>query len=186
MTLEIYSTVLTIGLGGVALATLITILGYFLSASVQQQLLLIDYFTYIKAIGVLAITATLGALFYQFYYATPVCELCWWQRIFMFPIDIVVLVSLMHLVRVNHIIVGILAGFGAAFALYHYYYHFQIFVLGKTLSLPCNAYGLLPACTSSPIVIFGFVTIPLMALIVFVSILALVFLAHKVSDNQRN
>jgi disulfide bond formation protein DsbB len=186
MTLEIYSTALTIGLGGIALATLVTIFGYFLLPAFRQRLLQINYFTYIKTIGVLAITATLGALFYQFYYATPVCELCWWQRIFMFPIDIVVLVSLMYLVRVNHIIVGILASFGAAFALYHYYYHFQIFVLGKTLSLPCNAYGLLPACTSSPIVIFGFVTIPLMALVVFVSILALVFLAHKVSNNQGN
>lgn len=185
MTLELYSTLITIGLGVIALATTVVALGYYSVPVIKKKLLAVDYFDYLKLIGVIAITATLGALIYQFYYATPVCELCWWQRIFMFPIDIVVIVSLLYLVRVNHVIIGILASIGAMFAAYHYYYHFQIFVLGKTLSLPCNAYGLLPACTSSPIVIFGFVTIPLMSLVVFLSVLALVFLAHKVTTLKK-
>jgi disulfide bond formation protein DsbB len=179
MSLELYSTILAIGTISLFLGVTFALMGYLISPKLRSGLKGFEYFTYLKIIGVVAIVSTLGALLYQFVYETPVCELCWWQRIFMFPIDIVVIVSLFYLVRVNHVIVGILALLGAAFASYHYYYHFQIFVLGKTLSLPCGAYGLLPACTNSPIVIFGFVTIPLMALLVFASIVGLTFLAHR-------
>ena len=175
-----YSTILTLGVFALVLLVVIISLCYFLVPTIKVQLLKIDYFSYIKVIGLIAIAATLSTLAYQFYYETPVCELCWWQRIFMYPIDIVALVSLLFLIRGNHIVIGALASIGAAFAGYHYYYHFQIFVLGKTLSLPCSGYGLLPACTSSPIVIFGFVTIPLMGLLTFLGIVVLTLFAHRV------
>lgn len=184
MTLELYSTFLTLGVLAIGAAIFACGVGYALFERVRAALDAVDYFTYMKAIGALAIIATLGALTYQFYYETPVCELCWWQRIFLFPIDVIALVSIMYMVRVNHIIVGILATIGAAFASYHYYYHFQILVLGKTLSLPCSGYGLLPACTSSPILTFGFVTIPLMGLIVFLALIFLSFLAQRANTTR--
>ena len=181
MTLIQYSTFLTIGVFGLSLFVATICVGYLLVPKMRVRLLRMDYFSYLKIISLIAIAATLSTLTYQFYYETPVCELCWWQRIFMYPIDIVVLVSLVYLLRMNHIIIGILATIGCAFASYHYYYHFQIFVLGKTLSLPCSGYGLLPACTNSPIVIFGFVTIPLMGVLAFLCIIILTMFAHRVS-----
>ena len=186
MTLEIYSTVLTIGLGGIALTILMTIFGYFLLAPIRQRLLQIDYFTYIKTIGVFAITATLGALFYQFYYATPVCELCWWQRIFLYPVSVITFVALWYRTRETHVTVGILALGGFWYACYHYYYHFQAFVLGKTLSLPCSYGGLMPACTDSPVLVFGFITIPFMGIMIFGSMLIVSGLAYVASKRLEN
>jgi hypothetical protein len=67
---------------------------------------------------------------------------------------------------------------GLFFAGYHYYYHFQAFVLGRTVSLPCDLGGLLPACTESPILIFKFITIPFMAVVAFLAIFVLSAVAH--------
>jgi disulfide bond formation protein DsbB len=84
----------------------------------------VPYFTYLKIIGLIAIASTTFAMTYQLYYELDVCILCWWQRIFIFPIDIVILVSIWKKIRGNHIITGLLALGGTFFAGYHYYYHF--------------------------------------------------------------
>ncbi len=122
---------------------------------------------------------------YQLYYELRVCELCWWQRIFMFPIDVVVLVSLWKKVRTNHLIIGILAAFGTFFAGYHYYYHFRAWVLGEDVILACATGGLLPACTEHEgVLTFGFITIPFMALVVFLSIGILSYICHRLSKTK--
>jgi disulfide bond formation protein DsbB len=110
-------------------------------------------------------------------YQTPVCELCWWQRIFLYPTSVITLVALWFKTRETHVTVAILSALGLYIACYHYYYHFQGYVLGKTLSIPCSFGGLLPACTNSPILVFGFVTIPFMGIMIFASLLILTFCA---------
>jgi disulfide bond formation protein DsbB len=102
-----------------------------------------------KIIGVIAILATTFAMIYQLYFELDVCILCWWQRIFIFPIDIVVIVSLWKKIRGNHFITGLLGMGGLFFASYHYYYHFMSYVMGQAVSMPCEVGGLLPACTSN-------------------------------------
>lgn len=179
MTLEQYSVFLTFALGALSLAVVVSVLAYLFSKQAREHLHEVGYFTYIKLIGLFAIIATVGALVYQFVYQTPVCEYCWWQRIFMFPIDIIALTTVWYQTKNNETSIGILAAIGAVFAAVHYYFHVQVAVLGNILSLPCSSVGIIPSCTETPVLIFGFVTIPLMALIVFVTILWLVFLARK-------
>jgi disulfide bond formation protein DsbB len=91
-----------------------------------------------KVISIIAISATTFAMIYQIHYELLVCILCWWQRIFIFPIDIVVVVTLWKRIRGNHLITGLLATGGLFFALYHYYYHFMSYVMGQTVSMPCE------------------------------------------------
>lgn len=98
---------------------------YFWSKSFREKLQKVEYFTYMKMIGTIAILSTTFAMIYQLYFELPVCVLCWWQRIFIFPIDIIVLVTLWKKIRGNHIITGILSLIGLFFAGYHYYYHFM-------------------------------------------------------------
>ena len=181
MDINQYSVVLTIAITLLGVATLGIILGYLFVPKVRARLFAINYFQYLQAIGLIALISTVGALTYQLVYMTPVCSLCWWQRIFMFPVEIIIGVALVFRNKTAHITIAIMAGFGIFFASYHYFYHFMAFVLDKELELPCTAYGLLPACTDSPILVFGFVTIPLMALIAFISILTLSLIAQKVS-----
>ena len=181
MTMPTFSLILSTGVLIILAATTLTILGYFFSKKAKSFLLKQDYFNYIKIIGALAISSTVLALIYQLYYLLPVCILCWWQRIFIFPIDIVALTSVYMRNKMNHITIAILALFGAGIAAYHYYYHFQAWVLGNVVSLPCEQGGLLPGCIeNNGVLTFGFVTIPFMALVVLLSIMWLCFIADQV------
>jgi len=179
MSLELYSTFLSVAVLALFLITLISILLYLVSPKHRISYSKVGYYTYIKLAGLVAIVSTLGALTYQFGYGTPVCEYCWWQRIFMFPIDIIALVTIWKQITYNEIVIMILAAIGSLFAAFHYYFHFQVAVLDNILSMPCSAVGIIPSCTETPVLIFGFITIPLMALVGFITILWLAFLAKK-------
>ncbi len=179
MSLATYSVVLSTLVLLLGAATLLSVLGYYSSPVIRAKLTAVSYITWIKLLGLFAGLATLGSLTYQFVYATPVCPLCWWQRIFMFPLEIIILVSLYTRTKGNHLITGILASIGLPIAAYHYYGHYQKYVVGNPFLLPCSTNPLEPSCSNSPIVTFDFITIPFMALIVFATIIWLSYLAHK-------
>ena len=177
-----YSEILALASLALGAAVIISFVGYFTSTTMRARLTAISYEKYLKAIAFLAIGSAAGALIYQYYYETPVCVLCWWQRIFMFPVGVIALVALRYKEKAAHISSAILAFIGSLFALRHYYGHFQIHVQKNAdYVMTCDAYGGgLPDCASTTLVqTFGFVTIPLMALIGFVAIMWLCFLAHK-------
>ncbi len=178
MDLNQFSLLIIVAVSAVFVFEIFALTLYACSRQVRTQLQNIPYTYYLLAIGALSLASTVGALIFQLWYLTPVCELCWWQRVFMFPITIIVGVALYSKDRFAHITTGILTLIGGFYAAYHYYYHYQGLVLGKTLSLPCSTFGLLPSCTDSAILIFGFVTIPLMALLSFGALLILMYLAH--------
>lgn len=182
MNIDQFSALLSAGLIIISLLTIVSLVAYVAYAPARKALLDVPYSTYLKCIGLLAVTSTIMVLVYQFYYLTPVCAYCWWQRIFMFPIDIVIATALYYKTKYSEVTVVILAAFGTFFAAYHYYYHYQVIVLDNPLSMPCSSIGIVPSCTESPVLVFGFITIPLMALVVFVTILWLCFLARKTSD----
>ena len=184
MTLELYTDILSAGILAVSILCGGTLLAWFVSENAREKLVSVSYFGYIKALGLLAVSATIFALVYQYLYDTPVCELCWWQRIFMFPIDIVALMAIIFADRKAHYSILVLAAWGLMIAAYHYYYHFSIFVMGRELTLSCSGYGTLPSCTDTPVISFGFMTIPGMAMLVFVCIIFLGILAHMVNERD--
>lgn len=175
MSIGLYSTILTVGSIGIFLSLGALVL----FPGLRKQFDTISYFQWISYLLLLALAAILASLTYQLVYRTPVCELCWWQRIFLYPIPIIALVGFWKRTIETHITAAILASHGLFYALYHYYYHFQGFVLGNKLSLPCSYGGLMPACTDSPVLVFGFVTIPFMGIMVFGSVLMIAWLAAK-------
>lgn len=180
MEMTLYSLILSVGALTIFAVTIITFFSYVSSENIRKKLSNIDYFTYMKLIGAIAILSTTFALTYQLYYDLQVCILCWWQRIFIFPIDIVVIVTLLKKIRGNHLTTGILALIGLFFAGYHYYYHFIGWVLKLPVYLPCEQGGLLPACTDHDgVLTFGFVTIPGMAVCVLTAMVWLSYLASR-------
>ncbi len=179
MDIEIYSSFLSVALFAIALPLVIGLVAYLLIPSARSAILKYRYESFLMAIGLLSLLSIGGALLYQLVYQTPVCELCWWQRIFLFPISVVAFVAAWCKTREAHFTTAILALFGLGYALYHYYYHFQGLVLGNMLALPCSSGGLFPACTESPILTFGFITIPFMGILVFASMLILAFFAYE-------
>ncbi len=177
-----YSQILALFTLALAALTILSFLAFLFHAPSRARLTTYSYDTFLTLIAAIALSATIGALIYQYYYETPVCVLCWWQRIFLFPIGIIALVALRFKERAAHITTAILSLFGLRFALEHYYGHFQIYVQENTeYVMTCDSYnGDLPSCASNTLVeVFGFITIPFMGIVAFIAMLWLCFLAHK-------
>lgn len=116
------------------------------------------------AAWVVALTATLGTLFFSEVMKFAPCALCWYQRIGMYPLVAVLSVALW----VKDEKVGRYAwpfvGFGLFVALYHNLVYYG--VISESLT-PCT--GGVP-CTERHIEWLGFVTIPLLSLLAFLFI----------------
>jgi ABC-type bacteriocin/lantibiotic exporter with double-glycine peptidase domain len=96
MTLDAYSTILVIGSIAMFLALLGASVAYFASRTTREKLERIPYERYIAALAAVSITSIVGSLIFQLVYETPVCELCWWQRIFLYPVSVISLVALWY------------------------------------------------------------------------------------------
>lgn len=99
----------------------------------------------------------------------------------MFPIEFIVFFTLLKKITYNELPILALAAFGTFFAGYHYYLHFMSWVMKNDSIMSftnCSVGGILPSCTDpAGVVIFGWLTIPFMALVIFVTIMWLSILA---------
>lgn len=116
-----------------------------------------------------ATLATLGALFMSEIMALAPCVLCWYQRIFMFPLVVILALGLFPFDPKVVRYALPLAGVGLAVAAFH-----LLLLAGyipETLT-PCRQ-GV--PCSTVQIEWFGFVTIPLLSFLAFLTINALLF-----------
>ncbi len=120
-----------------------------------------------------AAISTTGALFLGEVMNLPTCVLCWYQRIFMFPLALLLPVGLVPFDR-NVIRYALpMAVPGGLVAGYH-----QLLLVGivpQSLT-PCTQ-GV--PCTDKAIEWWGFVTIPLLSVIAFSTIVALLLIAYR-------
>lgn len=117
---------------------------------------------------VVALAATFGSLFLSSVAGFPPCDLCWWQRIFMYSSAVILSYALITRQRVLVRATTPLLVLGGLVALYHTYLQA---VPTTNLALPCDENGI--SCGTRYIYAFGYLSIPLMALTVFVLILLL-------------
>ena len=120
----------------------------------------------------IASVATLGALFFGEVMQLPPCVLCWYQRIFMFPLVLILPIGLFPLDRKVVRYALPLAALGWPFAAFH-----VLLIAGVIPEeiRPCTQ-GV--PCSEKVIEWFGFVTIPLLSVVAFSAIIALLVLAH--------
>ena len=120
-----------------------------------------------------AAVSTLGALFLGEVMNLPTCVLCWYQRIFMFPLALILLIGLLPLDRIVIRYALPLAVIGGGIALFH-----QLLLAGVVSESlkPCTQ-GV--PCTQTVKQWFGFVTIPLLSILAFSTIAALLLAAHR-------
>jgi disulfide bond formation protein DsbB len=120
----------------------------------------------------IASMSTLGALFFSEVMALPPCVLCWYQRIFMFPLVLLLPAALFPFdPRIVRYALP-LALVGGSIALFH--------VLLVAGFIPENIKPCTPGvpCSETQIEWFGFLTIPLLSLLAFSIISALLILVH--------
>jgi disulfide bond formation protein DsbB len=121
---------------------------------------------------VIATAATLGALFFSEIMELPPCLLCWYQRIFMFPL---VLLLPLGLFPFDPKIVRYalpLALVGTAIAVYH-----ELLVT-RVIPESASACTRGVPCAEIQFEWLGFVTIPFLSVVAFTSIVALLVMAH--------
>ncbi len=126
-----------------------------------------------------SIVAVVTSLYYSEVAGLTPCLLCWYQRIVMYPLVIIMAVGLWR--RDQHLPYYVLPFgiIGAITALYHYL--LQVGVISESLA-PCVA-GV--SCATKEVQYFGFVTIPFLSLLAFVLIsVCMIIIIRKGDKNE--
>ena len=126
-----------------------------------------------------ASTATLGSLFFSEVMQFIPCSMCWYQRIFMYPLVVIFLLNLLYpddkLFKYSFPLVSI----GFFFALYHNLLMWKIIpesIVPCVQGVPCSTIYL----------DWGFITIPLLSLIAYSALLLLLVIGKKgVCQNEK-
>jgi disulfide bond formation protein DsbB len=120
-----------------------------------------------------ASVSTLGSLFFSEIMEFSPCALCWYQRIFMFPLVIILLIGLFPFDK-NIIKYALpLAIIGWGFAFYHYLLYSGI--IPESVQ-PCSQ-GV--SCSETYLDLFGFLTIPMLSLISFSIIIGFLLILRR-------
>ena len=120
---------------------------------------------------VISLIATLGSLFYSEIAGYIPCKLCWYQRIFMYPLPILLGIALFKKDnKISHYAIP-LSIIGGIISIYHY----STQILNN--SSICSAES--AACNSKIFFSYGYITIPVMALTAFALIIFLTYTANK-------
>lgn len=120
---------------------------------------------------VVAAVTTAGSLYFSEVAHFLPCELCWYQRICVYPLSAVLLVAAITRDRTVWRYVAIPATVGAGIAAYHT--QLQAFPDQRTF---CSSFN---PCTTRYVWEFGFVSLPFMALSAFAFILVMALLARR-------
>ncbi|MCB0211677.1 MAG: disulfide bond formation protein B [Anaerolineae bacterium] len=122
---------------------------------------LLQYGSYLALIPALA--ALLGSLYYSEIAGFIPCTLCWYQRILMYPLSIIILVGI---ITHDELLTNYVLPFsiiGIVVALYHYLIQLGVFSHPSTCAagVPCDMHW---------VNYLGFITIPFMSLTAFILI----------------
>lgn len=115
----------------------------------------------------IAAISTVGSLYFSEIAGYTPCNLCWYQRIVMYPLVVVIAVGIIKKDRLTPYFVLPLSLIGGVIALYH-----ELLSIG-VVAEPITPCGLGVSCTEKYINWLGFISIPLLSLAAFVTIFAL-------------
>jgi disulfide bond formation protein DsbB len=131
-------------------------------------------------IFIVTLTATSGSLFFSTIAKYTPCELCWFQRIFMYPMAIISLVALIKKQKNLYLYTLPLSIIGAMISSYHYYISF----INANVITTCSATG--PSCIFNYFTEFSYITFPLMAGTTFTIVIILSILSIRIDKSINN
>lgn len=126
---------------------------------------------------VLVTIASMGSLFFSEIMDIPICELCWYQRIAMYPLVLILALSLFPYDPKVVRFAGWLAAVGWLIAL------FQVLLVAGVIPesvQPCVK-GI--PCSETHITLLGFLNIPLLSFLTFSLIGILLYLTHRIESS---
>ena len=128
------------------------------------------------ATWVLVTVATLGSLFFSEIMQVPVCKLCWYQRIAIYPLVLILAIGLLPYDPRVLRYAAVMTGLGWLIALFH-----VLLVNGiiPETARPC-VQGI--PCSDTHIALLGFLNIPTLSLITFTVIGVMLFYTHRLES----
>lgn len=127
----------------------------------------------------MAMISMLGSLYFSDILKYPPCTLCWYQRIFMYPLVLILGIAIYRKDWSVWIYGLPLAIIGWLIAAYHNLLYYGILAESEAT---CQA-GV--SCTTKFIEYFGFVTIPFLSLMSFTAIIVLLLLTRRFATLQK-
>lgn len=125
----------------------------------------------------IAMSALFGSLFFSEVMGLKPCVLCWWQRVFIYPLAVLFLVGLFSQDnKVDPSVVRYtfpLAVIGLGFAIYHYLVYSGF--IPESLQ-PCSEDL---SCAEINLELMGFVTIPMLSIFAYSAIILLLLVYRK-------
>ncbi len=130
---------------------------------------------------IVALVATTTSLFYSQYVGFDPCSLCWFQRIFMYPLVILFGVALMK--KDSNVVRYALpmSVIGFLISLYHNYLYYY----NQGLNANCQILGNGVSCVKRYVFEFGYVTIPIMSLTAF-ALIIIFMVFYKLQNVNKN
>lgn len=125
----------------------------------------------------IAMAALFGSLFFSEVMGLKPCVLCWWQRIFIYPLAVLFLVGLFpqdH--KIDRSVVRYtlpLTVIGLAFAIYHYLVYSGF--IPESLQ-PCSEEL---SCAEINLELMGIITIPMLSIFAYSAIITLLLIFRK-------
>jgi disulfide bond formation protein DsbB len=159
--MQVFTGLLALGAGG--LAVVVTI-GRLLGG--RSELMQVVDEAALWLAFIVAAVATAGSLYFSEVANYVPCRLCWFQRIGMYPLAVILLIAAIRRDRAIRWYAMPLAAVGACVSMYHYLVEWHPRLEGDVCD-PTNP------CSLVWFREFGFVTLPFMALCGFAAILAL-------------
>lgn len=124
------------------------------------------------------LVATLGSLYFSEIANYPPCVLCWYQRIAMYPLVVILGFAIYKKSRDLLLPAFVLSAVGWIISVYHNLLYYEIL---PEAAAPCIA-GV--SCTTKFIEWFGFVTIPLLSFAGFTAAIILLVIHWKATSPQ--
>lgn len=122
-----------------------------------------------------SVVATAGSLYLSEYLHFTPCSLCWYQRILMYPLTIVLGIASRRGQKQIVPYVLPLAAIGAGFSVYH-------IAVQELPHGPDGPFCGHVSCATDVLNAFGFLTVPMLALAAFAMIIACLLLARRAEN----
>jgi len=132
-----------------------------------------------KAIFFIALMSTGGSLFFSQIANFAPCELCWFQRIFMYPLVFLFGVAILKKEDKIRAYATPLVFVGWLYAAYHNYIYYEG-TMNAVCSINSHVSCIVPYFTK-----FGFITIPVMSLTAF-TLIGFILIICRLNDKMKN
>lgn len=126
---------------------------------------------------IISLASIFGSLFFSEIMKFPPCNLCWYQRIFIYPIALIVLSGLFLGSKDTNKFVTPFIALGLIFSAYHNLVYYKII----QVIVPCTESA---PCTAQQLNYLGFITIPLLSLSAFVALIILNIITLKIESKK--